>query len=249
VSTFADHQRQLNRTTAAAWQRFTTHRARVWNIIRDASVGRSERQRLRLLGAGNVNDVDLMQALLVFEVIELVDIDDEAIRRGITRQGLRSDRRIVVRGGIDFRNDPLENQSFDVVASCCVLSQLVGRAVQGAGPAYPEIASLVLSERDAHLATLVSGVVPGGAAVLVTDFVSSDTAPELLNRSVLSTVDVAALVSAGNFFTGCNPFILQRRLEALPRVASVLSKPPWIWHISSHRSYAVAAFVARTESP
>jgi hypothetical protein len=219
----------------------------MWDTICDAAAGRSEQPRLRLLGAGNVNDVDLNEALGVFREIELVDIDGEAVERGVTRQGLRSDRRIVVRGGTDFRSGALERRSFDVVASCCALSQLIDGAVRTIGPQHPDVVEHLLRRRDDHLADLEAGVRPGGSAVLVTDFVSSDTAPALLRRSDLSNEEVASLVAERNFFSGCNPFVLRDRLEALPTVTQVRWKPPWVWRMAPGRSYAVAALIARTD--
>ncbi|MGH2690081.1 MAG: hypothetical protein ACRDKW_14940 [Actinomycetota bacterium] len=80
--------------------------------------------------------------------------------------------------------------------------------------------------------------------MLVTDFVSSDTVPGLSAYADLTDEHIADLVSAGNFFTGCNPYLLQRVLQALPAVAAVVPARPWVWQIGAQRSYAVAALVA-----
>ncbi|MGH2722202.1 MAG: hypothetical protein ACRDJO_11480 [Actinomycetota bacterium] len=239
-----DRQRQLNLATAGAWSVFASHRAHLWSVVVGAARALPDPQRLCLLGAGNVNDVDLRKALTVFEEVHLVDLDAEAMRGALVRQGLEGDGRIVLRAGIDFRTARFDGESFAVVVSCCVLSQIIDGVVRELGPEDPRTMGVVLAERDGHLANLVALTAPGGAAVLVTDFVSSDTAPGLSNRSDLREEHVAGLVAAGNFFTGCNPYVLQRALQALPTVAAVAAASPWVWRIGLDRSYAVAALVA-----
>lgn len=133
----ADSQRcsvseESNRQTALAWDLYAPHRARVTSLLELQHrrvfhpAGVSPLQHVRdhplphgrlcLLGAGNTNDVDLRRLLRRFEVIELVDIDGEALARGTTGQlPEAARRRIVMHGGIDLLG--LDEDSTDVSAS------------------------------------------------------------------------------------------------------------------------------------
>ncbi len=66
---------------------------------------------------------------------------------------------------------------FDVVASTCLLSQLVGNAFHSVGEGHPRFLDLVRAIRLAHLRLMTGLRRAGGTAVLVTDLVSSDTFP------------------------------------------------------------------------
>ncbi len=105
----------------------------------------------------------------------------------------------------------------DVVVSTCLLSQLIDTVFKTLGNDFVEVNSVVLAVRDNHLRMLLDAVATGAVAALVTDFVSSDTLPEL--QTEMPTEDFYDLVvkalNERNFFTGTNPVSIQQRLQSL----------------------------------
>ena len=86
---------------------------------------------------------------------------------------------------------------------------------------------------------------PGGRAVLVTDFVSSDSCADLTTVSESHLPRAAERwISQQNFFTGANPFAVKRHLVENPELPvdreSVEIVRPWKWDFGS-RVYAVSA--------
>ncbi len=103
---------QSNAMSDGSWDAFANHRLHVTALLLDqhqriVKPTRSEpawtpRGTLCLLGAGNSNDVDMRKLLRRYERIELVDIDDAALARGIARQFSTADDRVRPHGGIDL---------------------------------------------------------------------------------------------------------------------------------------------------
>jgi hypothetical protein len=140
-----------NRETRDLWERFKDHRRRVTAEILALAPGGNDAGggRLCLLGAGNANDLDLETLAERFDEVHLVDIDPGALSRATGRQSpavrakLRShapvdlsglyhqlqgksrlppDDEMVAAGTAQLiRQLPSE---LDLVASCCVLSQM-----------------------------------------------------------------------------------------------------------------------------
>ena len=141
----------------------------------------------------------------------------------------------------------LDGAPFDCVLSSCLMSQLVDSIVLAIGAQHPSLVELILAVRRQHLRTLVQALVPSGRGVLVFDFVSSQTLPQLtqlaegeLNQALL------AAIAAKNFFTGLNPFAVQSELtnhaEFVGKVSEVRLLPPWRWDIGV-KQFAVSAIV------
>ena len=63
---------------------YAAHRAQVTRLLLEA--GGDSPERLCLLGAGNLNDLDLTALLGRYREVVLVDLDGDAIRRGLNRQ-------------------------------------------------------------------------------------------------------------------------------------------------------------------
>jgi hypothetical protein len=61
-------QAKLNKSSAAAWEPFTSHREKVTALLTGSAAG----GRLCVLGAGNCNDLDLARLLLAYAEITLV---------------------------------------------------------------------------------------------------------------------------------------------------------------------------------
>jgi hypothetical protein len=259
-----------------AWALYSSHRERVTRMLRDARTVSAE--RLCLLGAGNLNDVDLVGLLAEFREIVLADLDGDALRRGVIRQGLAGDARLRIVAPVDVSGvfaelTGLENAQSreaaiercllslsripdfgwrgccDVVASVGLLTQLIEGVTRTIGEPHPRFWDVVSALRTQHLRLMLELAVPGGAAVLVTELVSSDTCPTLL--SVIES-DLPELlrreIASRNFYTGTNPAALQQLLRTESRLvgqlASVQFSEPWLWTFLA-RTYAVFALTMR----
>ena len=104
---------------------------------------------------------------------------------------------------------------------------------------------LVLAVRDGHLHKLVNLVQVGGRGLLVTDFVSSDSLPDLADvpKRELPRLACRAIVRH-NFFTGTNPLALLAWFRQAA-MAGDIDLPqlvgPWRWWVGLARAYLVVA--------
>ncbi len=275
-------QEQFRRNAAAddAWALYASHRQRVTALLGDATKVSAE--RLCLLGPGNLNDIELASLLLKFREIILIDIDAKSLQRGVTRQGFRSDGRIRLLAPVDVtgaftelsRLTPAtaadsvlvdeclrlldripeigELPSCDVVASVGLLTQLIDAVVRSVGETHARFWNLASAVRAQHLRLMLELTQPGGAAVLVTEVVSSDTCLALKS---IDEADLPGLlhreISAGNFFTGMNPAALRHLLETDVRFVEQLEGvrfiQPWLWPFFA-RTYADYAVVLHKQS-
>ena len=110
---------------------------------------------------------------------------------------------------------------------------------------HPRFLELVQLVRRRHLEMLAELVAPGGAGLLITDLVSSDSAPQILTeQEVALPALVAQLIHQQNFFTGLNPAVLLQLLATEPRlkekVREIEAIYPWRWKLGP-RTYAVYA--------
>jgi hypothetical protein len=221
--------------------------------------------------------LELPQLASRFREILLVDLDGEAVDSGVRAQlgdaaaGVRHlagdvtnaypifDDLIHGRSRIDERIDELRRQlarppllvaaeeKFDCVLSACVLSQLIDAVGMAAGQTDPRYLELVLATRRQHLAAMLGLLAPGGTLILLTDFVSSVTCPDL---SAIPDGQLplyaATQIAAGNFFTGLKPQAVSQALsQLLPAGCSpALVLPPWKWDLGP-RLYLVTAHIAR----
>jgi hypothetical protein len=143
--------------------------------------------------------------------------------------------------------------TMDVVASVCVLSQLVDSVVSVLGPTHPCFLDMVFFLRREHLRLMLDLLRDGGQGVLITDFVSSDTCPELAHVPPDQLVSLCIeVIRRDNFFTGLNPFAVANSLRREPvfqgRIDDVDVSPPWCWQYIT-RTYAVAAVMFSKENP
>ncbi len=270
-------QVRRNQKTRDNWENAAEHRQRVTEgLVRGFEAGEA---RLCVLGAGNCNDLDLVTLLSVFREVALVDLDDEALRQGVARQevsdhaGLRIHAPVDITGAWDqlgswdAEHPPTDDQidslldtlthpqeldlgePFDLTASICLLSQLVEAAVTAVGEKHPRFLEVITTLRKSHVQRMLEQTKPGGLGFLVTDFVSSDTAPAL--RAVPDTELPrlsAGLIEQNNFFHGLNPVVLGRLLqddaELAPRIEYCQLMQPWRWRLGE-RVYAVTALKFR----
>jgi len=271
VNSLANKQFELNQTTAGEWRSFTGHRHRISDLLLPAAKG----GRICVLGAGNCNDLHLAGLTGAFEEVVLVDLDPEALSRGTQSQPLPVGNRLRSCGNIDVTGaleriatwspatklepedlDALAvgaetshwptGSTFDVVASTCLLSQLVGSLTHSLTDRHPQFLDAVQAIRTGHVSTMASLLRPGGRAVLISDVVSSDTLPELLAAGDPRNFDqglVATAIKAGNFFTGLNPAVVHGVIKSTPLFKDVNFVLPWIWRCGP-RAYAVYAIEA-----
>ena len=265
--------RESNRQAAGSWGRVAGHRARVTELLTSLGGGGG---RLCLLGPGRLTDVALAPLLATYRTIDLVDIDPASVDDGLMRQELvgcdavRRHPALDLTGVLDRlprldqgsaagagqAGDPLvarlrrdrcwvSGAPFDVTASTGVLTQLLQSVVESAleGEAADEVA---LALRDKHLADLVALTRTGGSFVLVTDVVSTTSAPYLLTLSPDRLEEAMSdLVAARNFFTGTNPYRICEILGGLAGVRDVTLNAPWLWPVTPDRSHLTCAVVAR----
>lgn len=262
-------QKERNEESANAWQLYEHHRNHVTaTILKSLPVGNSN--RICLLGAGNCNDVDLRVLADRCQKIVLVDLDSEAMLRGISQQGLSDNSTISLRSGVDLTGifadlparptepalvsdligkaeayslDELDNQ-FQVVASLCLLSQIFGAVWQTVADKQKSL-NLVLALRRQHLRLMLEKCVPDGRAILFSEIVSSDTAPELLTTPESSLPPLLSrLLTEQNFFSGLHPGVILQQLTNDPVLSRLTADlqitAPWKWSFL-HRTYAVTA--------
>jgi hypothetical protein len=199
-------QIKFNAESRGQWDAFAGHRRRVSDLL---GAPDGPRGRLCVLGAGNCNDLDLPALLELHRELYLVDLDREALERGVTRQGVAGHSSLHLLGGFDLTgmHGVIEGWSpravisdediaalgecparriasavpgpFDLVASTCLLRPLIGEAYHAVGQGHPRFSELVRAIRLGHLRLLTRLVAPGGSAILISDIVSSATLPEL----------------------------------------------------------------------
>lgn len=140
----------------------------------------------------------------------------------------------------------------DVVASVCLLSQLIDTLTAVIGAESAILHEGVHWLRLGHFRRMRQLCRMGSGLVLVTDLVSSDTAPQLLTVEPASLPFLTrTLLEAGNVFVGCHPDLVVRDLKSVAGAAfpdtgldtriNVQVYPPWLWQMGPRRfvCYAV----------
>lgn len=267
----AEHQRR-NLTTLNANALFAAHRQRVMRLLKQAAGDLPG--RLCVLGAGNCNDLDLGDLLAEYLEIVLVDLDraasvsavttaiDDSLRHRIhiadSTDVTGAFERLQVADTKDFGSDAAADllrlfsavpqipfAPFDCIVSTCLLSQLIDSLVLALGKDHPSIVTLILALRKQHLRTLVQSLVQGGRGLLIFDFVSSQSLPNLMqiDEGHLHHTLIDA-INAKNFFTGLNPFAVQAEMATHADLAGLIRNirlhPPWRWDIGQ-KQFAVSA--------
>jgi hypothetical protein len=225
--------------------------------------------RICVLGAGNCNDLDLGWMVGAYGEVRLVDIDRGAVERGVGRQGVVG--KVEIEGPVDLTGvsegvrswrgrrvsieevgravervngqlSMVNGGGFDVVLSCCVLSQLLCgvRDVLGVGHAGWKGLKGAIIRR--HLRDVVGLTRAGGRGVLAVD-VSSTVAIAGLDRAREEEWGdlMRVALNDGKCFRGLEPVALRgvvegdgelRRLVAEARVSA-----PWVWHLGWGKAF------------
>jgi hypothetical protein len=242
---FVARQVESNRQSRDAWARYGPHRALVTGLVTGLLPANGS---LCVLGAGNLNDLDLPEVLVRAGAVELVDLDTEATDAAMRRQGVAGDERLRLKrrdlSGLLGEAPPAG--AFDVVLSAGVLTQML-QSVVDAGLDPETTTAVTLQVRDRHLGDLARLTRPGGHAVLVTDTVPTSTASHLrdLEPGQLEPA-MAALVAGGNFFTGTNPYRILAVLEEAG-AAGVVLHGPWLWPVTPDRDHLTYAITWRPQ--
>ena len=263
-----------NKDIRDLWQRYQGHRERTTAAI--LALAPPSGGRVCLLGAGNANDLDLDQLAGRFEEVHLVDIDAAALARATGRQTpavrgrLRSHAPVDLSGLyqqlatwnvapaplpalVDAGAAAVLKQlpaGFDVVASCCVLSQMSWALEQLLTPDATTLTLLQQALLRIHLRTLLALVQPAGAALLVADQVSTAAYPldELPPDEDLAAL-AARLASARITYPVCNPELVRQMLHRDPQLAAGTQPlelgDPWLWDGPKQQSYLVLPIVLR----
>jgi hypothetical protein len=139
---------------------------------------------------------------------------------------------------------------FDLVVSDCLLTQIHWACHQALGKAgeVDPVASdrIVRCALRSHLHALAALTRPGGAALLVTDAISSDDLPLW---KVFAATDPTWLLGeldrAGKLFSGTSPALVSHLLQDDPALATTVAKhevgSPWLWQQARHRILLVYA--------
>jgi hypothetical protein len=264
-----------NAKTRADWTTFAAHRERITQIV--AEHASPSAASVCVLGAGNCTDLDLPWLTGRFQNVLLTDLDAAAMSHGVQAQLGDDPQRVrrlpadvtnvypilddVIRGqsGLNERMPELREQlaalpalaesgeKFDCVISTCLLSQLIDAIRMAVPERDPRFLELVLAVRRQHIAAMLALLASGGTLILVTDFTSSLTSPDLATVPDSQLAAYAAQqVAARNFFTGLNPKAVSEALvQLLPAgCAAPLLLHPWRWNLVP-RLYLVTAHIAR----
>lgn len=272
MNRLVDQQVRYNTESRDSWQCFAEHRRRVTRLIADSAPSAGGLS-LCVLGAGNCNDLALKQLAGRFDEIHLFDIDSAALQAGVAAQEMAQHPAIRLWGDRDLTgicdqvchwspdNPPADRAvdevieaarvanplaietSYDVVASVCVLSQMIDSIVLTLGEQHPQFLDLVRVVRQRHLQLMAESTNVGGSVILVTDIASSETAPEIVSATSEELPPLLAnMINRRNFFHGMNPAVLADLLRndpvISPLVGSVEFAPPWVWDFGV-RHYAV----------
>ncbi len=223
-----------NRSAAGHESWFASHRVRLTREIA-ARAPAAGGGRLALLGIGNGNDVDLVAVAGKFAEVHLVDLDPEAVGRALARLPASIRHQFVVHAPVDLSGvfDRLEAWSqsppetafiareageavsrvvaslpgpFDVVVSCCLLTQLQLVLLEVVGDQHPRFEAFRAAIRRIHVHTLARLLRPGGVALLVTDLVTNQTYPlDSLPENADLTAVMTDLLHVGNVIQAAHP--------------------------------------------
>lgn len=276
-------QVEANRSSRLHAEAFAPHRARMTSLLVERAPP-SGAGSLCILGAGNANDLDVPRLLQAFAAIHLVDLDKPALvgARARLPEALRP--RIKLHAPVDLSgllarlSDWKElrlgpealarwpqtaaqdiakrvGQSFDVVASSCLLSQMQLGVLQALGDRHPLFQVARHTVNVVHLRTMLRLLEPGGRGLLATD-VASDADGDF--PVAAAEEDLRPWLSAPTLetrlFDSVHPQTIAQTFADDPVLsqAGILSPPlaAWLWSHGPARTFLVyAAAIERTRGP
>jgi hypothetical protein len=263
-----------NRSGVGHEGHFAGHRARVTQeIVARAPAGGGG--RVCLLGIGNANDVDLEAVAARFAEVHLCDVDPEAVARAQARVSAEARARLVVHAPVDLSGifdrldgwakkppavdaiaDAVEGAvealnerlpgAFDLVVSCCLLTQLHLVLLEVVGDRHPRFEELRVAVNHIHVLSVATQLAAaGGIGLLVTDLTSNAHYPPLDHLPPDADLGklMSDLVHAGNVIGATHPGILSgiiRHDDELRAQYDVrFPVGPWLWHNGPAQTYLV----------
>lgn len=144
----------------------------------------------------------------------------------------------------EFSWGPVDRE-LDLIASTCLLSQLISQVVESVGEQHENFVELIQRIRRQHLQLMIDHLRVGGLGVIIFDFVSSDTLsrlPHLTGEPLKRALQAA--IDQNNFFHGMNPQVIHHVLfsDFQEQTHNLSATPPWVWNAGA-RCYGVTAFV------
>jgi len=183
-----------NRRHEKNWALYEPHRRRLTGLLTAVQRG----QGLCVLGAGNCDDLDLPRLVREFGDVHLVDLDAQAMERGLRSLPAAMRAHVTTHAGIDLTGllasvetwaDDFPNEagfrareraavraiaggigrSFDVVVSDCLVSQLCVPFYRLLAARWPEWTALMQTVARVHTASMAALLRPEGTGVIVGD--------------------------------------------------------------------------------
>ncbi|EAQ77369.1 class I SAM-dependent methyltransferase [Blastopirellula marina] len=242
--------RKRNLDSAGDWKRYASHRRHTTRLILDAAPAKSS--RLCLLGAGNCNDIELTALSRTFREIHLVDLDKDAVEQGLKRQFSGLQGKIIIHAPVDLDDpDAISLLSsigvFDVVASICVLSQLID-AIPHQEMSKEEALPQIQQIRKRHFGLLSHLAGTDGSIVLAHEAVSSDSEPKVATSDdhLLGPLLVELAIQQ-RLFMGLNPAVIAGELLHLAPTHDLTTTPPWSWDFGP-RCYVVCGHALKRQA-
>jgi hypothetical protein len=271
-SQVAAHERVANEHGRSDRDLYTSHREQLTAVLVHACPKAGG--RLALLGAGNCNDVDLQALLTTYGEVHLVDIDRQAIASARAHLDKDSQPRVFLHAPVDLSGllnvwDAARTKlptfseidswpargaqnvqkalpgPIDLVASCCVLTQMSWGLRQSLGQNHPSETQARESLVAAHLRSMCA-LAAGGKVVLACDMISTEYYPlDDLPANTDLAVLMERLVTEQNYYQGANPVLVRRLLRRDPVISQAVKSAtwlaPWLWHGPKERTYLVYA--------
>ena len=199
--------------------------------------------KVAILGAGNCNDLDLVQLVSECGEIHLFDLDREAMEDALLRQGVSERPNIHLRDDLDLSglSDSAPGTArksaseFDLVVSTCVVSQLLETVSRVLPPGLQRDRTM-LQVRDAHVRLMTGLMTEGGTGIVVTDMAEADS--DLDSSAPPEPASARELARTGSYFLGLDPKGIQ---QALGAVRNPKQSEPWTWQLDPVRRYLVQA--------
>jgi hypothetical protein len=148
---------------------------------------------------------------------------------------------------LDDRADPQVSRFLSFIGSLMLVLTFLLAAITPIFSPQSYLRMLV-AIRELHVRQLISALRPGGTGILVVDFVSSDTVPNLrlIPEDDTGGIGVVAKLceGEGNYFHGTQRRAVQDMLSSQafsPLVEDVRFIDPWKWTLSETKSYLVYA--------
>ena len=250
-----------------AWAAGRRHREIITKLI--CRVGASQNESICVFGAGPCNDIELNLISTIYSDVTLVDCDGAVLEQGVKDQLGEDHANVKLLGGVDLfgasqrlkqykdSNDdsligqilvdvaehkPQRLETYDCVASTCMLSQLLCEASEAIQKRHVRFVDVLIAIRLRHIQIMFDALKPGGHGILVTDIVSSESLPDLLNETDLKATLQQAIANQ-NFLHGLNPQMIVKVFQNesfADQLKSVRVSEPWRWVLPG-RTYACFA--------